>query len=163
MAVFCSQQRDEIVIRVHPRAEPKNFKALVEEPGEKFLSKVPAPSSKQWRGHEYWCAVGHDLYKAYGRICAYTCHFIPADTGWKTIEHFHSRAKHPEQAYKWNNYRLVCGIMNGRKGTNEDVIDPFEVRGEWFVLKFPETIIMPGPSLSRRGANQLKTPSLASG
>ena len=59
------------------------------------------------------------------------------DTGWKTVEHFKPKDLHPGLAYDWDNYRLVCGLLNSRKRVNETILDPFEIEDGWFLLHFP--------------------------
>jgi hypothetical protein len=93
--------------------------------GKHFLVQNPHPTGRQWRGHEYWTRIIPDLYDAYGGICAYSCHWTPYDTSWKTVEHFKPKSKYPEEAYCWANYRFVCGLLNGCKEDHEDILEPF--------------------------------------
>ena len=62
--------------------------------------------------------------------------YIELVTGSRTVDHFAPKSKHPDLAYEWSNYRLVCGTMNARKNHFEDVLDPFEVENGWFQLEF---------------------------
>jgi hypothetical protein len=99
-----------------------------------------------------------DLYNAYSGICAYTCHWTPYDTGWKTVEHFRPKELYPQEAYLWANYRFVCGTLNGRKGINEDILDPFALEEGWFTLHFPSLQLMPGKHIkSNESARVEKT------
>jgi hypothetical protein len=135
------------MIHIDPKAEPANFDTLVRQPGHRFLGRTPNPTTRQWNTHAYWrkmLAVLHDLY---GGVCAYSCHWIPYDTGADTVEHFQPKDRYPQQAYEWANYRLVCATLNGRKGTNEDVLDPFHIQNGWFVIDFPSLQIKPAPGL----------------
>jgi hypothetical protein len=84
---------------------------------------------------------GPELHEAYGGICAYSCHWIPYDTGADTVEHFLPKDTYPLEAYEWANYRLVCATLNGRKGVYEDVLDPFFIQNGWFVIDFPSMLI----------------------
>ena len=52
------------------------------------------------------------------------------------MEHFAPKKKHPDHAYIWENYRLVCTVMNSRKRDFENVLDPFEVEDGWFQIQF---------------------------
>jgi hypothetical protein len=70
------------------------------------------------------------------------------DTGSNTVEHFLPKDKYPKQAYEWDNYRLVSGMLNGRKRTREDVLDPFQVQNGWFVIDFPSLLVKPAPELA---------------
>ncbi|MBL8221500.1 MAG: hypothetical protein JNL62_19855, partial [Bryobacterales bacterium] len=42
--------------------------------------------------------------------------------------------KYPHEAYEWDNFRLVCSRMNGRKGDHGDVLDPFALPPQTFDL-----------------------------
>jgi hypothetical protein len=135
------------VIRVEPQPEPADFDGLVRQPGKAFLKEVPSPTSKQWTGRSYWRKVVATLHDVYGGICAYSCHWIPHDTGGKTVEHFRPKSLYPQEAYEWSNYRLVCATLNGRKGDYEGVLDPFEIEDGWFVLDFPSMLVKPAADL----------------
>ncbi len=135
------------MIRIEPQPEPNDFEILVRRPGRQFLRRIPNPKSREWRSHSYWRNVSGELRSAYNGICAYTCHWIPTDTGAGTVEHFKPKSKHPQDAYEWDNYRLVCSMLNGRKGNHEDVLDPFTIQDGWFVLDFPSLLVKPAPDL----------------
>lgn len=138
------------MIRVQRQPEPATFDELVRRPGRQFLRQHPAPTTKQWRNRAYWTRILSNLHDAYCGVCAYSCHWIPFDTGHDTVEHFRPKNVFPRQAYEWSNYRLVCGTLNGRKGTDLNVLDPFEVQDDWFVLNFPSGQVHPSPALSRQ-------------
>jgi hypothetical protein len=142
---------------VEKQPEPKDFFKKVQEPGEKFLVQNPHPKGNQWRGHEYWVEIIPDLYDAYSGICAYSCHWTPYDTGWKTVEHFKPKSKYPQEAYHWDNYRFVCGALNGCKGNHEDVLDPFTVKDGWFVIEFSSLQLKSGQGLSENEAKSVKS------
>ena len=57
-------------------------------------------------------------------------------TGNPNVEHFAPKSLHPNLAYEWSNYRLVCGLMNIRKSNLEDVLDPFTLQSETFQIDF---------------------------
>ena len=135
------------MIRVVPQPEPPVFSARVRRPGRRFLRRTPNPTSKQFATHAYWREVLVLLHEAYRGICAYSCHWIPYDTGSDTVEHFLCKKNHPDRAYEWTNYRLVCGTLNGRKGDFDDVLDPFVVENGDFVLQFPSLLVVPSPDL----------------
>ncbi len=132
------------MIPVEEQSEPDTFHDRVREPGLAFLKQYPNPTSRQFKRRNYWRRAGRDLYDAYSAICAYSCHWIPTDTGSDTIEHFVPKSTEPSQAYEWRNYRLVCGRLNGRKGAKQDVLDPFKIVPETFVLDFPSLLVKPG-------------------
>ncbi len=135
------------MIHVEPQPEPEIFAAEVRKRGLLFLSKNPKPSARTWKGHDYWRAILPDIHRAYREVCAYCCHWIPFDTGGRTIEHFLPKSKYPERAYDWSNYRLVCQLLNGRKGEKEDVLDPFMVEDGWFALDFDSLQVEPSAAL----------------
>ncbi len=135
------------MIHVAPREEPDNFGTRVHDRGQRFLRNTPHPSSKQWITYSYWREFGPQLHDAYGGICAYSCHWIPYDTGADTVEHFKPKDKYPIAAYDWSNYRLVCATLNGRKGGFEDVLDPFLIEDGWFEIDFPSMLVKPKAGL----------------
>ena len=110
------------MIHIDQREEPADFDNLVRRKGQRFLLLNPHPTSKQWRNRRYWRDIASELHDTYDGICAYSCHWIPYDTGTDTVEHFRPKALFPEDAYEWRNYRLVCATLNGRKGLHEDVL-----------------------------------------
>lgn len=142
-----------IPVKVQPR--PETFAQKVEGPGQRFLAKNPHPQGSEWKHHDYWKRAEKELYKAYSGICAYSCTWISRVTGGKTIEHFKPKSKYPQDAYKWENYRLVCLLLNARKGDFEDVLDPFTLLDGWFVIDFPSLMIFPGDHLSPTEAEQV--------
>ena len=136
------------MIFVQEQAEPTGFDSAVRAPGRKFLKQTRNPTTDEWRGRSYWRAVLKELHDAYLGICAYTCHRIACDTGSITVDHFVPKLTNPNLAYEWSNYRLVCGRMNGRKGTHQDVLDPFRLQGDVFELDFPSLQVVPSRRLS---------------
>jgi hypothetical protein len=136
------------VIHIERAIEPQEFDERVRLRGVRFLRNAPHPTAKQWRSHRYWIEVLSELHDSYGGICAYSCHWIPYDTGADTVEHFRPKDTYPRDAYEWNNYRLVCATLNGRKGTNEDVLDPFIIENGWFVIDFPSMLVKPRADLT---------------
>lgn len=143
------------MIHVEPQPEPAEFDSAVRKPGRTFLAKVARPKGSQWRGREYWRAVGQILHETYNGVCAYSCHWIPHDTGGRTVEHFRPKATHPAEAYEWANFRLVCSTLNGRKGTRT-VLDPFVIPTGWFHIDFPSLLVKPSPELSADEQRQVE-------
>ena len=121
----------------------------VRQPGTAFLNTLPAGQGVDFSGHEYWRKCLRDLNHSYRSVCAYTCHWIPLDTGADTVKHFLAKSTHPTLAYEWSNFRLVCNRLNGRKGKYTDVVDPFEITDGMFAINFPSLQVIPGP-----GANE---------
>ncbi|HEX8070836.1 MAG TPA: hypothetical protein VF546_12845 [Pyrinomonadaceae bacterium] len=135
------------MMHIDPRPEPDIFNARVRVPGLKYLAANPRPTTGEFNNHSYWRRILQNLHDAYRGICAYSCHWIPYDTGADTVEHFLPKDIHPNQAYEWDNYRLVCATLNGRKGTFGDVLDPFHIEDGWFVLDFPSLQVKPADGL----------------
>lgn len=134
------------MLPVKLQPQPPNFEVRVGKPGRDFIAATPAPTARQWANHDYWTRTLPELHALYGEICAYSCHWIPA-VGGRSVEHFKPKDKHPADAYDWANYRLVFQLLNGCKGTSEDVVDPFDVQPGWFVIKFPSLLVALGDGL----------------
>ncbi len=144
------------MIRVVAKGEPVTFDVRVRAPGRKFLAVCPNPTQVQWKTHSYWRRMLPSLYAAYSGICSYSCHWIPCDTGADTVEHFKPKTKYPNDAYEWRNYRLVCQLLNSRKGDDEDILDPFAVQTGWFVIEFPSLMVKPAPVLGKALHDRVK-------
>jgi len=143
------------MIRVQPQPEPPEFDKLVRQPGLAYLQGNAKPTHNQWKSHSYWRKIIPQLRKSYKEICAYCCHWIPPDTGSSTVEHFLSKDKYQKQAYQWDNYRLVSGPLNGRKGTREDILDPFQIQNGWFVIRCPNRFLVVDRFLDSRCQSHL--------
>jgi|ERR1051326_3212873 hypothetical protein len=144
------------MIHVDPQPEPTHFNARVRLRGQAYLARIGhTPTTKEWESHSYWREILPNLHESYGGICAYSCHWIPYDTGADTVEHFIAKSIQPGQAYEWNNYRLVCATLNGRKGTNAVVLDPFVIDNGWFVLDFPSLQVKPERGLGEPLTGQI--------
>ena len=133
-------RREEGLAQSIPVAEqpsPKEFHSTVGKKGAAVLAKhKPKPPVKSgfWEGKEHWRRALDDLSESYRRVCAFAAIRIERVTGARSVEHFKPKRLYPELAYEWSNFRLVCGMMNGRKGDFEDVLDPFEIPENTFDL-----------------------------
>ncbi len=134
--------------------EPPDFYEKVQSKGEAFLKKKPDAKGSKFA--PYWREIIPELRDAYSGICAYTCHKIHCDTGSNSVDHFKSKDHYPQDAYKWENYRLVCGTINGRKGKYEDVLDPFTLQEGWFELHFPSLQVIPNANLEKDAMSRVK-------
>ena len=143
------------MIHVARQPEPAIFDARVRIPGRQYLATNNRPTSKEFAKHSYWRRILKEIHDAYGGICAYSCHWIPYDTGADTVEHFRAKTSFPNDAYEWDNYRLVCATLNGRKGVHTDVLDPFAIANGWFVIDFPSLLVKPAADLQEQEANQV--------
>ncbi|MBD1894153.1 hypothetical protein [Coleofasciculus sp. FACHB-129] len=135
------------MIPVQLQPEPADFSQRVRDKGAAFLNKVPHPKNKDWINREYWQESLDDLYEAYGHICTYSAQWIPRTEGSPTVDHFIPKSVEPKLAYEWQNFRLACLKLNTRKGTHQDVIDPFWMPTGCFILEFPSLQIKPAPIL----------------
>jgi 5-methylcytosine-specific restriction endonuclease McrA len=135
------------VIPVKPQPEPDDFDEKVRKPGLDFFKKVPNPKTNDWEKAAYWRESLSNLYDAYNHICAYSAQWIPIDTGSPTVDHFIPKSKKSEWAYEWHNFRLACSKMNSKKHTHLDIIDPFALPKNSFVLDFPSMFIKPNSNL----------------
>ena len=135
------------MIPIKPQPEPDDFDEKVRQPGLAFLSQVPNPKTEDWKNYDYWRRSLPDLYTSYNKICAYSAQWIPRPEGSPSVDHFLPKSPKPELAYEWHNFRLACLSLNQRKGTQLDVIDPFELPVNSFILDFPSLIIKPNPEL----------------
>ena len=131
------------MIPVQPQPEPPDFDRDVRTPGRQFIMNNPLCKPNQLKN--YWSRISDQLFRAYGRICAYSAVFIPPLTGGDTVEHFVPRSANRMLAYEWSNYRLVTSRLNGKKGDHQDVLDPFLIGQDWFILDFPSLIVKPNP------------------
>jgi hypothetical protein len=133
------------MIPVESQPEPPNFENKVKISGLAFLQQCPHPTN--WKNHEYWRNSLDDLYTSYNQICSYSAHWIPRTEGSPTVDHFIPKSINPNLAYEWSNFRLACLRMNARKWIFQDILDPFKIQYEWFLLDFPSLLIKANSSL----------------
>jgi uncharacterized protein (TIGR02646 family) len=135
------------VIPVVLQAEPANFDINVRKPGQRFLNLTPNPTNKQWKHNSFWRSSIQDLRQAYGGICAYCAEWIPPSTGEWSVDHFIPKSICPASAYEWSNFRFVAARYNNFKGDFTDVLDPFSIQSEWFILDFTSFQVLPNDNL----------------
>lgn len=139
------------MITVRPAEEPPAFDTEVRQPGrravaelvERFGGEIPADAFPP-----YWRRILPELLDGYNRICFYLCLRISGGTGAATVDHMVAKSVSRDLVCEWHNYRLACLLMNTRKGTDSDVLDPFEVENGWFVLELVEFQVGPGDGLT---------------
>jgi len=141
------------VIPVRQQPEPAGFDTKVRQPGRAFLHRHPQPAKRQWQGAEYWKDALIDLYRAYGGICAYCAEWIPPSTGEASVDHFVPKSIQPRLAYEWGNYRLAAKRYNNLKQDHTDVLDPFTLQIDWFVLDVPSLQVKPNDCLGSLDAD----------
>jgi hypothetical protein len=65
-----------------------------------------------------------------------------------SVDHFQPKSAHPHLAYEWGNYRLAHSKINGYKGSNQGVLDPFHIQAGWFILDFANCHVRSNPAVS---------------
>jgi hypothetical protein len=73
-----------------------------------------------------------------------------------SLDHFLPKIQHPTQAYEWSNYRLASPRLNSHKSDNPDVLDPFRILQDWFVLNLTNFFIEPNVNLDPRYEVQIR-------
>ena len=131
------------MIPVKEQPEPADFDARVRQPGLQFLNKAHG-SGNVPRLPNFWQRIKNELHGAYGGICAYSCIYL---VGTGSVDHFLPKKANPWLAYEWRNYRLSSDRVNSRKGEQTGILDPFEIRSQWFELVFPACLVVPGKKL----------------
>jgi len=134
------------MIPVEKQKEPQAFNNDVRVPGQKYLQQNPRPNSREFEKHDYWRKISPELYQLYSGICAYTGMWF-ANT-LRSIDHFIPKSKSPVLAYEWDNYRLTTKKMNNAKGDEIDLLDPFNIKFDRFILDLSTCIIKPNKTLS---------------
>jgi len=144
---------------VVPQPEPDVFDKLVRIPGNNFLNLLSGakPTSKQWEQNDYWKEVRAQLQEYYHRVCSYYAHWIPSGTCVPNVDHYIPKSVEPRLAYEWSNYRLACPLANSRKKDFQDVLDPFQIGDDWFILEFPSLLLKPNPDLPANIQEQVWT------
>lgn len=132
------------MIGVSQRPEYSQFDSEVRKRGAGFLKKNPQPSSKQFKDKNYWKHAAKHLHDSYRGICAYSAMYLPEQG---TVDHFIPKTLFPALAYEWSNFRLASGRINNAKGSQTNIIDPFDVQDDWFFLEIPACLLKPNPSL----------------
>lgn len=137
------------MIHVILQPEPANFDTKVRRPGRQWLEEkgisfdqTPPEASKL---PTYWRNMQKELWEAYQGVCAYLCIYFPWPLGAQSTDHFVAKSRHAGQAYEWANYRLSCLGMNRNKNRFNDILDPFELLPNTFVLDFATGEIKPNP------------------
>lgn len=152
------------MIRLSLAKEPTAFDANVRQPGLIALDELVGLPSARTAGKRfkplatrkedikgadfpaYWTRAIPDMLESYGRLCAYTGFYIHKVTGAPSVDHAVAKTKDWSNAYEWHNYRLVCSLMNARKGT-KNLLDPAAVDDDWFALEFVGFQVVPRSEL----------------
>jgi len=106
------------------KGETKHFDSRVRVRGKQFLKTTRNRLVISGRP----CVLVRDQVRPLRRIRRYLQLCLSLDTAGHRVDHggtLQAESKYPGKAYEWNNYRLMCGTLNGRKKDFEDVLDPF--------------------------------------
>jgi uncharacterized protein (TIGR02646 family) len=96
----------------------------------------------------YWRKIQKDLWNAYRGTCAYLCIYFEWPSGTSSIDHFIAKSRNAGVAYEWSNYRLSSLGMNRNKNRFDDILDPFEIKSDTFLLNLASGEIKPNPDLA---------------
>lgn len=128
------------MIRIEPPPEPVTFDAECRQPGTTWLAGHPDgdPPCRFWRPYIL------ELCRGFGYRCGYSAMWDLNGT----IDHYLSREKYRNLAFEWTNFRYVSGWLNSSKQTlDQQVLDPFQVRDEWFEIVLPSLIMRLTPAI----------------
>ena len=156
------------MIPITPAPEPPAFDRKVRQPGLRAIAELvgeqPDPPRTAGQPHSpvaasrdeipagkfppYWHEMLDDLMESYHQICAYLCLHISRVTGASSVDHAIAKSRRWDLVYEWSNYRLACSQMNARKGAAADVLDPFDIKEDWFALELVGFQVVPGDGLA---------------
>lgn len=136
------------MIPVTPQPEPSTFDAKVRKPGLDWLNQqgipLDQPPADPAALPTYWRRTQKELWRAYRGVCAFLCIYFEWPLGAQSTDHFIPKSSNAGSAYEWANYRLSCLGMNRIKNKFDDVMDPFEIKQDTFVLNLASGEIKPG-------------------
>lgn len=142
------------MIPVTPQPEPSDFDTKVRQPGLQWLSENSIPLDQAppdpAKLPTYWRRTQRELWRSYNGVCSYLCIYFEWPLGAQSTDHFIAKSRNAGQAYEWANYRLSCLGMNRIKNRFDDILDPFEIKADTFVLNLASGEIKPNPGLSLR-------------
>ena len=117
------------MIHFTPPAEPPEFEEKARKPGMEWLNAHPTGRPK-----DLWTAFKAELADGFGNLCGYSAMFEPVGT----VDHYLCCENHRKKSYEWSNYRFSSGWINSSKKTeDEKVLDPFEIKNDWFEVLLP--------------------------
>ncbi|KQP49192.1 hypothetical protein ASF44_00795 [Pseudorhodoferax sp. Leaf274] len=120
---------------------PAGFATRVVKPAKRWADKnklvwsAPPPAGWSGRLKDYWRNCLDDLHDGYGATCAYLAVYTHRSLQDTSVDHFEPKSKAPLcKSYDWSNFRLACRPMNTNKDEFQDVLDPFLLPPELFIL-----------------------------
>ena len=139
------------MIPVAEKPEPAGFDDQVRQPGLKWLQDnrvaLDQPPPDPAKLPTYWRRTQRQLWTAYDGVCAYLCIYFEWRLGAQSTDHFIAKSRLAGQVYEWSNYRLSCLGMNRAKNRFDDILDPFEIAAETFLLNLATGEIRPNPQM----------------
>ncbi|MBA4500888.1 HNH endonuclease family protein [Marinobacterium marinum] len=149
------------MIPVKLQPEPESFDEEVRQPGLAWLDKKgidlqsapPEPSKLP----AYWQKTNEQLWEAYSGVCAYLAIYFEWVSGASSTDHFIPKSALAGDAYEWSNYRLSCLGPNRSKNAFTDLLDPFEIQPDTFVLNLASGAIKLNPELDNAVAEVAAT------
>ncbi|HSI87216.1 MAG: hypothetical protein ACAI35_13475 [Candidatus Methylacidiphilales bacterium] len=140
------------MIPVSSQPEPPDFDVEVRQKGHLWLKKkgisLNAVPPKAYKPKRYWEHSNKQLYDAYSGICAYLAIHFEWVTGASSTDHFIAKSVDAGGVYEWANYRLACLAPNRDKNEFNDVLDPFTLKADTFILELASGKIRPSPLLN---------------
>ena len=139
------------MIPVTPAPEPPVFNVMVRQPGLQWLVNNGIPSGQPPPDPAvlppFWRKTSKELWTAYSGVCAYLCIYMEWPLGAHSTDHFVAKSRDAGQAYEWLNYRLSCLGANRNKNRFDDILDPFTLQPDTFVLNFASGAIHPNRAM----------------
>jgi hypothetical protein len=133
------------MIPVRRTRPPAGFAAKCHRPGLRWLATHPPGSGE--RLPNYWRLFLPELCAAFHNRCGY---LAMLDLNG-TVDHFLSTDNQRHLAYEWSNYRYATGWLNSSKqNVDQAVLDPFQVREEWFEVDLASLHLRITPAVPRR-------------
>jgi hypothetical protein len=133
------------MIPVTPPPEPPDFDQECRVPGRHWLA-THAPAANE-RLPSYWRPFITDLCTGFNSRCGYLA-MLDLDG---TVDHYISTGQDRNLAYEWANYRYATGWLNSSKQQlDRAVLDPFEVREEWFEIDLASLHLRLTPAVPAR-------------
>lgn len=140
------------MIPVKKQVEPDDFEMKVRQKGRQWLKdhglSLDDPKPQKLNLPPYWQPFNKVLWEKYSGTCAYLAIFFEFATGASSTDHFIPKSKKLGDAYEWDNYRLSCLGPNRNKLNFEDVLDPFELVKDSFIINFLSGKMAPAQNLS---------------
>jgi hypothetical protein len=144
------------MIRVQAPEEPAGYDEHVRKKGRAWLedAREGPTRCRRDRPESYWTRwdeCPQRLAEGFLHRCGYTASYTPVHVGH--VDHFVSWAECKQSdrhalAYEWNNLRWLDGRINQRKSKldrrpgPEPLLDPFEIRDEWFELDLGRDVLV---------------------